>query len=188
MKRILTAAISGTIVLFLWGALSHLILFIGTGFTPLPKEDTVIQTLENALPGQGLYFFPGKDFRRTTAEQESAFEKKFETGPVGMIIYRPVGGKPFSLNKLLTQFICCLITSLIISFTVSIMTGSYQQRVLAVSLLGALSCASVSSIYWNWYEFPTSFFLAQCMDQLIGAILAGLVIVKLIPAPIAYKN
>ncbi|MBS0029256.1 hypothetical protein ACTJJ0_15000 [Chitinophaga sp. 22321] len=188
MKRILIAAISGCVILFIWGAFSHLVLFIGAGFTPLPNEDTVIRTLQNTLPKQGLYFFPGKDFRRTTAGQESTFEKKFKTGPVGMVIYRPVGGNPLSLGKLGTQFTSNFITSLIISFIVSLLAASYWKRVFAVSLLAALACASVSTIYWNWYEFPTSFFLAQCIDQVVGCMLAGLAIAKIVPSAINRSN
>ncbi|HET6999673.1 MAG TPA: hypothetical protein VFI33_00100 [Puia sp.] len=179
MKRIFSAAILGCIVLFLWGALSHMILFIGDGFTPLPNEDRVIHTLADVLPRQGLYFFPGKDFRHSSPEQESVFEKKFENGPVGMIIYRPVGGNPLSPNKLIVQFVSNFITALIISFILSLISASFWKRVFAASLLGCLACASVSTIYWNWYEFPSAFFLAQCMDQVIGCFLAGLIIAKI---------
>jgi hypothetical protein len=180
MKSIFSAAVLGCVVLFIWGALSHMVLFIGSGFTPLPGEDRVIQTLENVLPGQGLYFFPGKDFRHTSPEQESVFEKKFETGPVGMIIYRPVGGKPVSPGKLTVQLVSDFITNLILAFVISLITASYWKRVFTASLVGCLACASVSTIYWNWYEFPTSFFLAQCADQIIGCFLAGLVIAKMV--------
>jgi hypothetical protein len=140
-------------------------------------------TLENSIPKQGLYFFPGKDFRHSTAVQESTFEQKFKTGPVGILAYRPVGGNPFSANKLFTQFICNLLSALILAFIVSLMAAAYWKRVLAVSLLGALACASVSSIYWNWYEFTTGFFLAQCVDQIVGCFLAGLAISKIVPQP-----
>jgi hypothetical protein len=181
MKRIFIAAISGCVILFIWGAFSHLVLLIGVGFTPLPNEDKIIKTLESSIPAKGLYFFPGKDFRRSTAEQESAFEKKFTTGPVGILAYRPVGGNPFSPNKLMTQLTSSFISTLILSFIVSLIAASYWKRVLAVSLLGCLACASVSTIYWNWYEFPTDFFLAQCIDQIAGCLLAGLAIAKIVP-------
>ncbi|MBO9730268.1 MAG: hypothetical protein J7623_16630 [Chitinophaga sp.] len=187
MKRILIAAFTGCVALFIWGAVSHMVLFTGAGFTPLPDEDTIIRTLESNLPKQGLYFFPGKDFKHTTATQEATFEKKFETGPVGMIIYRPVGGIPVSANKLLTQFASNFITTLIIAFILSHFAASYWIRVLAAGLLGALACASVSTIYWNWYEFPHAFFLAQCIDQVTGCLLAGLVIAAIVP-PSAKPN
>jgi hypothetical protein len=183
MKRIFPAAILGCLVLFIWGALSHMILFIGAGFTPTPDEDRVIQTLKEVLPAQGLYFFPGKSFRHSSAEQENVFNKKFETGPVGMIIYRPIGGSPLSPNKLLTQLASDFITCLILAFILALITASYWKRVITAGLIGCLACSSVSTIYWNWYEFPSPFFLAQCMDQIMGCLLAGLVIGKITPQP-----
>ena len=180
MKRIVVAAIAGCVILFIWGAFSHLVLLIGVGFTPLPNEDKIIKTLESSLPAKGLYFFPGKDFRQSTTEQESAFETRFKTGPVGILVYRPVGGNPFSVNKLMTQLTSNFISTLILASIVSLITAKYWKRVFVVSLLGCLACASVSTIYWNWYEFPTSFFLAQCIDQVIGYFLAGLAIAKIV--------
>jgi hypothetical protein len=55
MKRIIIAAISGCVIIFIWGAFSHMVLLIGTGFTLLPNEDSVIKTLESSIPKKGLY-------------------------------------------------------------------------------------------------------------------------------------
>jgi hypothetical protein len=178
MKRILIAAILGCVVIFIWGAFSHLLLLTGSGFTPLPNEENVIKTLESAIPKKGLYFFPGKDFRQSTKEQDAAFLEKFRTGPVGILVYRPVGGNPLAPGKLLTQLASDFITTLILSLIGSLVVLPYWQRVFVISVLGALACSSVSTIYWNWYEFPTSFFLAQCVDQVVGFFLAGLVIAR----------
>jgi hypothetical protein len=181
MKRVIIAAICGCAIIFVWGAFSHLQLLTGTGFTPLPNEDNIIKTLESSIPRKGLYFFPGKDFRKSaTKEQESAFEAKFRTGPVGILVYRPVGGEVLAPTKLLTQVASNFITTLILSLIGSLVILPYWKRVFILSLLGALACASVSTIYWNWYEFPTSFFLAQCVDQIVGFFLAGLAIVKIV--------
>jgi len=178
------AAISGRAIIFIWGAISHLLLFIGSGFTPLPDEENIVKTLESSIPKKGLYFFPGKDFRQSvTKDQESAFQKKFQTGPVGILVYRPVGGDPLAPNKLLTQVASNLITTFILSLVGSLIILPYWKRVFIIGLLGALACASVSTIYWNWYEFPTSFFLAQCADQVIGFFLAGLAIARIIRQP-----
>jgi hypothetical protein len=136
----------------------------------------------SSIPEKGLYFFPGKDFRsRSTEAQEAAFEAKFKTGPVGILVYRPVGGNPFSPNKLMTQLTCNFISTLILAFIVSLIAAPYWKRVFAISLLGCLACVSVSTIYWNWYEFPTNFFLAQCVDQIVGCFLAGLAIARIVP-------
>jgi hypothetical protein len=179
MKRVISGTLLGGIALFVWSAISHSVLLIGAGFSPLPDEDKIISTLNSSIKEQGLYFFPGKDFRRSTPEQEATWLEKYRTGPAGMIIYRPVGGEPFSPNKLLIQLLASFVTAGIISFVISLIAASYWERVAATTLLGLLACSAVSIIYWNWYEYPTSFFAAQIVDQVVGFFLAGLVIAKI---------
>jgi len=184
----LIAAILGTIIMFIWGGFSHMVLFIGAGFTPLPNEDKVIETLKSSIPEQGLYLFPGKDFsKKYTPDEESAFMNKFQFGPVGMLMYRPVGGNPLSPKKLITQLISNFLSSLTAAFIASLMFAGYWKRVFAITMLGGLACISVGMIYWNWYEFPTNFFLAQCVDLLVCFFLAGLLIAKIAPQPV-YMN
>jgi hypothetical protein len=188
LKRMLIAAILGTIIMFIWGGFSHMVLFIGAGFTPLPNEDKVIETLKSSIPEQGLYLFPGKDFsKKYTPDEESAFMNKFQFGPVGMLMYRPVGGNPLSPKKLITQLISNFLSSLTAAFIASLMFAGYWKRVFAITMLGGLACISVGMIYWNWYEFPTNFFLAQCVDLLVCFFLAGLLIAKIAPQPV-YMN
>ena len=183
MKRTFLAACLGCVTLFLWTALSHRVLLIGTGFTPLPQEEATMNALSGSIKEQGLYFFPGKDFRHSTPEQEASWLEKFRTGPAGMIIYRPVGGEPFSASKLLIQLLASFVTALIISYVASLMAVSYWHRVVAITLLGLMACSTVGVIYWNWYEFPTNFFVAQIVDQVVGCFLAGLLIARVAPPP-----
>ncbi len=187
-KKVIIATLLGGLTLFIWGGFSHLVLFIGTGFKPLPNEDKVMEVLKTNINEQGLYFFPGKDFKNSTKAQDAVFENKFRNGPVGMLIYRPIGGNPFAVSKLINQFLSNLLSVLIVVITVSSIYAGYWKRVIIVSLLGLLTCTAVSSIYWNWYEFPTSFFVAQILDMFIGFFLAGLVICKVIPKPVIATN
>ena len=184
MKRIIIAATAGCLILFIWGALSHMVLFRGAGFTPLPDEDKIINELKHSIPKKGLYLFPGGDFKQSNPEEQSAWAEKFRTGPAGFIVYRPVGGNPLSPNKLFTQLISTFLSAMIATFIVSLIIAPYWKRVFVITLLGAMSCISVSMIYWNWYEFPTSFFLAQCTDQIVGCFLAGLLIARIAPKPV----
>jgi hypothetical protein len=188
MKRILIAATTGCLILFVWGALSHMVLLIGSGFTPLPNEDKIINELEHSIPGKGLYLFPGNNFKNRNSTETFSWEKKFRTGPVGFIVYRPVGGDPLSQKKLFTQFISNFLSALIATIIASLVVAPYWNRVFAITLLGAISCTSVSMIFWNWYEFPAAFFVAQCIDQIVGSFLAGLVIARIIATPIHSKN
>jgi hypothetical protein len=183
-KRLAIATLLGAFTMFTWGGLSHLIIFTGTGFTQLPNEDKVVEVLKTNISEKGLYFFPGKDFRNSTKEQNAVFESKYKNGPVGMLIYRPLGGDVFSANKLIAEFISNLVSAFIAVLIASSLYARYWKRVLMIALLGVLACSSVSIIYWNWYEFPTSFFMAQILDMAISFLLTGLVICSIIKNPI----
>jgi hypothetical protein len=181
-KKIIAASLLGALTMFIWGAVSHMVIFIGAGFKPLPGEEKVLSVLKSTINEKGLYFFPGKDFRNTTKEQDVLFESRFRNGPVGLLIYRPHGGNLLDINKLITQFVCTLLSVLIAIFIVSASTTGYWKRVCMVTALGLIACTSVSSIYWNWYEFSASFFVAQILDMVIGFFITGMVICKIIPA------
>lgn len=182
LKRLIVATLLGAAVLFVWGGLSHMVIFVGTGFKPLPNEERIIETLKTSIPEKGLYFFPGKNFKTITADQEIVWEQKFQYGPTGILLYQPIGGNPLSAKKLVIQFISNFLSAFLIVFITSLIIGNYWKRVLIITLLGSLSVVAVSMIYWNWYEFPTDFFIAQFIDMTVGFFLAGIVISKIIPA------
>lgn len=188
LKKMLIATLLGALVMFVWGSFSHLTLFIGAGFKPLPNEDHVMDVLKSNIPEQGLYFFPGIDFGKSTKEQEAIFEAKFRSGPVGLLVYRPVGNSPFEVSKLIIQLISNLLSVFIAALIVSFLTAGYWFRVMIVSLLGILACSAVSCIYWNWYEFPTSFFMVQILDMVAGFFLAGLIVCRIISNPILSED
>lgn len=179
-KKIIVATLLGGLTMFFWGGFSHMVLFVGTGFKQLPDEDKIIEALKVNVSEKGLYFFPGKDFRNSTKEHEAEFAEKFRTGPVGMIVYRPVGGSQFSVSILVTQLLSNLFSVFISVIIALFISTSYWKRVGIISLLGLLACFSVSTIYWNWYEFPDSFFIAQILDITIGFFLTGLVICRIL--------
>lgn len=169
----------GSVTMFIWGALSHIFIITGIGYHPLPNENAIVQTFQNSIPKAGLYFFPGKDFKNTTPYEEKQWLNKYENGPVGLLIYRPVGGNPFSAKKLIAQYLVYLLSAFLSLAIILNSKGSYWNNVLTVSLIGLVGCLSVSVIYWNWYEYPDSFIVAQFADITIGFFLLGLVISRL---------
>lgn len=185
MKRIVIGAITGAVIMFVWGAFSHLVLLKGAGFRPLPNENMVIENLRASIPEDGLYFFPGTDLRgHPTPKQQAAWEAKFRTGPTGLLIYHPMGGTPVSPKKLLIQQLSNLLAAAIAAYVASLILAPYWQRVLAIALLGVFAWLTVGEIYWNWYGFPNSFFIAQGVEHAVGWLLAGLGIAKVVPPPI----
>ena len=180
-KKIILASAIATIALFAWGGFSHMVLLEGVGFSSLPNEELVLSSMRDNISKQGLYFFPGKSFGSNSEQDQAMWLRKFATGPVGMLIYRPAGGNPFSPAKLVIQLLSNLVSVVIAVFLVSLISAGYWRRVIAVTTLGLLACSAVSTIYWNWYEFPTSFFGAQLIDMVVGFFIVGLILSRLVP-------
>ena len=106
VKKIVVAALAGSIVLFIWGGFSHMVLFVGAGFKRLPNEDQLIQTLKTNTNKEGLFFFPSREFRHST-----------------------VGGDPFSASKLVIQFVSNFFTALIAAFIAASVSAGFWRRV-----------------------------------------------------------
>lgn len=180
VKKIVIAALLGGVVMFVWGGFSHMVLLIGAGFKRLPDEDKLIELLKTNKNEEGLYFFPGKDLRHSTKEEDAIWEGKFRNGPAGLLVFRAVGGDPLSAGKLGKQFMSNLTSALIAAFIAASVYGGFWKRVFIVTIIGLAACSAVSTIYWNWYGFPTGFFVAQVLDMTIGFFLLGLVVCKVV--------
>jgi hypothetical protein len=177
-KQLALGTLCGFVALVVWGAFSHMVLLIGVGFDRLPNEDKVISDLKTSIDKPGLFFFPGKDFHSTSPAEDIAWAEKFKQGPTGMLIFNPgAGGNPFSPAKLLWQFGGNFVTALILTIVATSISSTFWKKVAVLTLIGIATCSSVSIIYWIWYSFPTAFFLAQCVDMVVGFFLAGMVIV-----------
>jgi type III secretory pathway component EscU len=160
--KLIIAAALGSLTMFIWGGFSHVVLFTGAGFKPLPNVAAVKEALKASLSQPGLYSFTGKELRKTSTEQEAE------------------GGNPFSRGKLILQFLSSVLSVLIAVQIVSLIDAGYWIRVFTVTYIGLLTCSAVSSMYWNLYVIPTSFFIAQILDMVIGFFLAGLVICRVL--------
>jgi hypothetical protein len=64
MGRRLLAAIAGGIVVFIWSAVSHMALGLGSaGIRTLPNEERMAQAIRGVVTEPGLYFLSGMDPR-----------------------------------------------------------------------------------------------------------------------------
>src|SRR5688572_27855567 len=105
--RMISAVLAGTVTVFVWGGLSHMVLLRGVGFSVLADDDAVVTALRDAGLEDGLYAFPTPDFRGSaTAEEEAEWARRYEAGPTGFLIYHPVGRSPVPVDRLLVQLAC----------------------------------------------------------------------------------
>jgi hypothetical protein len=176
-KRLVGAWLAGTLLIYVWGALSHMVLLKGAGFSRTPDESRIVTALQGSLVADGLYLFPSPDLSgRATAEETASWESRFHAGPTGMLVYHPAGSSPVSGQKLATQLFVDMIAAAIAVHLVRRMRGKVWQNAVTIGLLGVFAIASVATIFWNWYGFPHAFFVAQCIDMIGGSSLTGIAI------------
>lgn len=182
MNKVLTGGIVGGFVVFVWGAISHMVLPLGeAGIQSLPNEDAVLGAMRSSIAEPGLYFFPGLDMHAHPSEaQQKAWEEKHRTGPAGLLVYTPVGGEPIPPRKLITELVSNILGAVIASCLLTKVGGTFWRRAGTVAVLGLFAWISIEISYWNWYGFPGTYVVAQAVDQVVGWGLAGLAIAKLV--------
>lgn len=193
MNRILLAGLLGGLVVFLWGAFSHIVLPIGqAGIRVLPNEAPVLEAVRAGVPRSGLYFFPGLD--RTpgmTAEQKAAAERdwseRYRRGPNGILVLQAGGGEPFSVRQLILELVTNILGAAIAAMLLTLAATSlpsFGARVLFVTLLGVFASVAIDLSYWNWYGFPPEYTAAALLDQTVSWLLGGLVLARIIQPPL----
>jgi hypothetical protein len=179
MKKLMLSAFLGGLVVFAWGAISHMVLPIGEmGIKSLPHEETVLSTLSTSIPVAGLYFFPGMESHNMSKEAREAWAAKYRTGPTGLLLYKPIGGEMMQARLFIVEFLSNALAAFLAAWLISRVQATYWRRVVMVGGLGLFAWMSLSVSYWNWYGFPGSYILGEGIDQVVGWLLGGLVISK----------
>jgi len=186
MGRRLLAAIAGGIVVFIWSAVSHMALGLGSaGIRTLPNEERMAQAIRGVVTEPGLYFFPGMDpSRKMTPEEERAWTERYRRGPSGLMIVQPGGRDPMEPTQFVVELLADILAAGVAAFILAGLGGPLLARAGAVGLLGLFEWADLSVSYWNWYKFPTLYTGAALVEQVVGWTLAGLVMALMLrPRP-----
>lgn len=185
MKKVILGGVLGGLVLFFWGAVSHMATplgAIGVRSIPPAQEAGILDAMRGAMNERAIYFFPGLDPSRVMApEEQQAYAAKYRAGPAGIVIYNPrPGGDPLSARQLLTELGSNVLAALVAALVLVFLAGpsSYGQRVFLVASFGLVAGLEVDVSYWNWYGSPTNYVLAQLVDHTTGWLLAGLVVAR----------
>jgi hypothetical protein len=180
--RILLAAILGGVIMFVWGAVSHMALPIGEmGLKGAPDNPALLDALRQNLTDHAAYMLPPMDLADESDSAIKAYAERYRAGPRGLIIYDPSGGEMMSPRQLGTEFAADLLACLLGAIVLAASRGGYIARVLLAALIGLAAWLSIDVSYWNWYRFPDGLALGSLIDQAVGWFLAGLGMAALLP-------
>jgi len=188
MRRILLAGILGGLTLFVWMFVAHEFLGLGEmGVGEIPNEAVVLSAMRGAIPEAGFYIFPGFGLGpKPTGEQRKEampeYMKKYEQSPHGVLVYHPPSGSFHFGTSLGREFALNVLQALLAAWLLSCAASGrgYASRVGFVAVAGVLAAISTNAEYWNWYEFPANYIAGYMTTQILGFVMAGLVIAALV--------
>jgi hypothetical protein len=168
MLRILIAGLLGGVAMYVWSSVAHVATPLGQmGISTIPEEAGVVAVLKDHLAGKpGLYMYP----------TPPAGQQMSTTGPAGLLIY---GDQPSEMTAttLAAEAVVEVLEAIVAAFLLSLTAlRGYLPRVGFVGGVGLAAVLSANPSYWIWFKFPTDYTLAYMFIDLVGYVVAGLVI------------
>src|SRR5207244_1967778 len=164
------ATILGGIVLFGWGAVSHMVFKLeDNAIKPVPSEAAVMAALKSNITEPGFYFMPGMDMTKTpTIEEQAAWMEKYAAGPNAILIYHPTGEIAMSPKQFGTQFGADVAAALALGVILMFAAVGFIRGLIISTVVGVTGWIAILVPYWNWYRFPNEFVAASLIDQAAG--------------------
>ena len=177
MVRIVLGAVLAAAALFVWGALFWMVLPFGDWvLKPLPNDEAVTKALNDNLPANGVYIFPGWD-QASGPEALEAAMAKHRRGPIGQIIYAREGAEPMAPGTFLAGYLQMLASALLAAVLLrAAAPASFLARVAFAAALGLFAVVTVDVSNVIWFRHPWSMVALNGAYNLGGWLLAGLVL------------
>ena len=105
-------------------------------------------------------------------------------GPTGIMVVHPNGDPGLTATRMILQFVFDVLSMMVAAIVLSqaVMVKGVGGRVGLVAMLALLPTLRTELPQWNWYGFPTVFTVAQFILHLVGFVLGGFVLAKMISA------
>src|SRR5437870_965830 len=138
--RIIVGALVAGVVVFAWGAVSHMVLGLGeVGMKKMPNEESILSTLGDNVREHGLFCFPWiEQSERANEAKSKEWEEKLKNGPSGIMVYKPSGGAAMTIGQLFREFAAntawCLIAACLLAVAAPRLP-QFGTRVLFVAVM-----------------------------------------------------
>lgn len=186
MIRIPVATLLGAIALYLWGAMSWVVLGLhDSSYQALPNEAVITPVMTAQIPEDGVYYFPGLA-ADAGEDAMTEWQERHKAGPIGQLVIQREGTDPLApsvqvrgfLNALASVF---LATLLLVAAAPSLRT--YVNRVAFVVGLGLIAAMTADMKYQIFFYQPSEHTTMLVIDHVAGWCCAGLVLAAIIKRP-----
>jgi hypothetical protein len=175
MKNLIIAIILGTLALFIWNAVSWMVLGLHDNtLKNIPESVVEAGDMKNAMPEPGVYHYPGL---AEDADWEAVTQKMQEGPVISLLVFLPEGTTPFSPKSFLISFLLNLLAvGMAAYFLMQTKLSSFQSKALFVGLLGVFAGVVVELPTGSWYGFPAFYLTIQMIDYIVGWFLVGAIL------------
>ncbi len=182
--NLLKGSVGGGIILFLWGALSWMLLpwHVAT-FEKFVDEEMVAIVLGSNANDSGVYLLPNlypRDPNASPEQQakaEAEAKQRMKLGPFVFASIKLDGTDPDMDAALWQTFAADLVAALLATWLLSQTSGlGYWQRVLFVTAIGLTGGLIGHMPNWIWWQFPTGYTAVAMADTLLAWVGLGRVI------------
>lgn len=187
MVRVLFAAVVGGIVVFCWGAVSHMLLGLGdygVHMDKLPQEQAILASLSEDIPETGLYLVPGID--RSITDKDQQWDEalaRMKPGPTAFMVVTKEGYDGDMTTQMIAETATSTAAALVAALVLLSIRGPYVWRVALVAGLGLFTWLSYGASEVIWYRFPIEFASGQLIDQVAGWAIAGVFMAAIVKPP-----
>lgn len=168
LNRMIIGGLLGGLILFIWGAVSWMVLpWHMQTLHSFKNEAAIIQAVKTNATESGIYFLPLQRMGAQPSQMQ------------GPLVFASV--KQEGMNSMVPSLIKGLIAAFIAAFLVTWMVMQavnlgYFGRLIFVIIFALAGSVLTHFEYWNWFYFASDFTLVEIVDVLIGWFLAGLII------------
>jgi hypothetical protein len=184
---LLWGALAGGTVTWIWGAISCMVLpWHHKTFRSFSREAEIERAIADNCPSSGVYGLPapprharGTD-KAARDEMDRAAQRRMQIGPiVTAIVQRDgFGSVPAAMLRALVIYV---VASGLMTWLLLHTSGlSYAEKVLFVGAVGLAAGLICRLPDWNWHGYSTSYTVVAVADHVVGAIIVGLVIGRLV--------
>jgi len=175
-KKVIIATIVGALILFVWNAVSWMVLpFHGNALMTVPEQALVPGTLQQNMPEDGVYHYPGLP-ETNTPEVRNAIQEKLKTGPrITLMVYKHGGTSIFSPGAFLTSLLFNLVTVLLLLLIITRIQNRDAKNIIFMTVtIGILISFARDFPQMVWYLFPLRFTIIEVFDTIFSFFLLGL--------------
>ena len=186
MARLLVASLASGFALFFWGFLSWVILPWHTHtFDQAADEVQFGQVLSGSLPQTGTYLLPMIPAGKMNEQTQATFAERRQAGPIAIVHFRKEGGPPMEPMMFAYGIVINIAMGACASLILWLIRGAamaYQDRVTLIVLVGLFGAIATYGVEWNWLIRTDIYTLVNIADQLVGALIVGLIVAAIIPS------